>query len=93
MEDIELDNQSSKNENLESEEWPIEDTEEKNFWDKELLKVYIYPPSISPWCHIGKFNISKNNKNKILNPYIIVCNKKNAKKNNLRQYSFFFITS
>ena len=61
----------------------------KNFWDKELLKLYIYLPSICPCCHIGKFNIRENNKNKILNPYIIHCNNKKCKKKIILENIFF----
>ena len=77
MEDIESDNQSLDGEYSEQDDWPIEETEEKNFLDKEILDKYVYPPSLCLCCKVGKFSIRENKKNKILNPYIIACcNKK-----------------
>ena len=62
----------------------------KNFWDKEILDKYAYQPSLCPCCKVGKFNIRENTKNKILNPYIIVCCNKKYKKKIISENFHFF---
>ncbi len=93
MEDIDSDNQSMDGEYSEQDDWPIEETEEKNFWDKEILDKYAYPPSLCPCCKVGKFNIRENIKNKILHPYIIACCNKKCKKKIISESFLFFASS
>ena len=86
-------NQNSENENdLDNEstdDWDIQDAQEKQFWDNHITNQYTY--QYCPTCHIGKLTIKENNKNKFLNPYVYVAIIINGKNITLRKYSFFLL--
>ena len=92
MEDIfEYDDISlSDEDNEEPSIWNIKFEDELRFWEKNLIDIYTYQPKNCPLFKKGEFNIRKNPKQNILNPYLVVCNNKICKKKSyLRQYSFF----
>ena len=81
---------NEEEEEIENRKWPISDTKEKEFWDENIINDYIYMPDFCPTFKKGKMSIRENNKNKICNPYLLVCKNKVCKRKiNLRKYSFF----
>lgn len=62
-------------------EWQMNELEEKYFLVPKLINHYIYQPNYCPPCKSGKFVIRENKKNKVISPYILACiNKKYKKK-------------
>lgn len=87
-------NQSYENENdinIDSKQiWDITEEEEKQFLDNHIINEYIYQPQTYRKCHNGKLIISVNNKNKLFNPYLLVCKNNKCKViKNLPKYSIF----
>ena len=64
----------------ETENWDIKPEDEKKFWDDHIINEYTYQPEICPTCHKGKLYFRENNKNILLNPYILLCNNSKCKK-------------
>ena len=89
--DTENDELSEIEQKIEKENWDIKPEDEKKFWMEHIINEYTYQPEICPTCSKGKLNLKENNKNNLMNPYLLVCNNRKCKKNYPKKiFTIFF---